>query len=138
MLYQIMVQARILIICGTAYYLLRGSLIAVRYAVCRRQFRTIKGSKIERKLLDYQSHMAVLGPNLANCIVLALSARMIKSLSLKATDLILKNNSFKLLDVLHHFTSGMKALSTEYSYRGLDELRQCCGGAGFMMNSGIA
>ena len=122
-LYKIMVQARILIICGGAYYLIRSLIISVRYAVCRRQFKTISGKKEERKLLDYQSHMAVLGPNLANCLVLALSSRMIKNLSYKATNEIMNKNSFKTLDVLHHFTSGMKAIATDYSYRGIDEMR---------------
>ena len=33
------------------------------------------------------------------------------------------NGSFKLLDILHHFSSGMKALGTEIVYVGVDELR---------------
>jgi len=48
------------------------------------------------------------------------------------------NGSFKLLDILHHFSSGMKALGTEMVYVGVDELRQACGGAGFLLSSGIA
>lgn len=48
------------------------------------------------------------------------------------------NGSFKLLDILHHFSSGMKALATDMSYNGCDELRQACGGAGFLNSSGIA
>jgi acyl-CoA oxidase len=48
------------------------------------------------------------------------------------------SGSFKLLDILHHFTSGMKAIATDMVYVGADELRQCCGGAGFLLSSGIA
>ena len=48
------------------------------------------------------------------------------------------NGSFKLLDILHHFSSGMKALGTEMVYVGVDELRQACGGAGFLLSSSIA
>lgn len=33
------------------------------------------------------------------------------------------NGSFKLLDILHHFSSGMKALMTEIAYKGIDDLR---------------
>ena len=33
------------------------------------------------------------------------------------------NGSFKLLDILHHFSSGMKALVTELTYKGIDDLR---------------
>ena len=47
------------------------------------------------------------------------------------------NDNFKLLDVLHHFTSGMKALAAEMAYVGLDEMRQACGGAGYLQASGI-
>jgi alkylation response protein AidB-like acyl-CoA dehydrogenase len=45
---------------------------------------------------------------------------------------------YKLLDVIHHFSSGLKALGTNYCYFGVDELRQACGGAGFTLASGIA
>jgi len=34
-----------------------------------------------------------------------------------------ENGSFKLLDILHHFSSGMKALATDMCYVGIDELR---------------
>ena len=32
----------------------------------------------------------------------------------------------------------MKAIGTEMVYNGMDELRQACGGAGFLKTSGIA
>ena len=44
---------------------------------------------------------------------------------------------FKLLDIVHHLTSGVKAYATEMAYFGLDELRQACGGAGFLSSSGV-
>lgn len=47
------------------------------------------------------------------------------------------NGNFKLLDNLHHFSSGCKALYTEFIYVLGDELRQACGGAGFLLSSGI-
>lgn len=53
LLYQIMVMTRAMIIFGAASVLLRACTIATRYAVCRRQFVTEKGSKRERKILDY-------------------------------------------------------------------------------------
>jgi hypothetical protein len=45
-------------------------MIAARYAVVRRQFSTIDGSKQERKLLDYQTHMFKFGPLLAYIMVM--------------------------------------------------------------------
>jgi len=47
-IYQIMVQTRIAIITGAACVLHGAAKIAIRYAVCRRQFATIKGSDQER------------------------------------------------------------------------------------------
>lgn len=40
--------------------------------------------------------------------------------------------------MLHHLTSGVKSFATEMCYNGLDEMRQACGGAGFLLSSGIA
>jgi alkylation response protein AidB-like acyl-CoA dehydrogenase len=54
------------------------------------------------------------------------------------SDKLIAKGSFKLLDLLHHFSSGMKALATTIAYQGVDELRQSCGGAGFLLASGIA
>ena len=48
----------------------KALIIGIRYAVCRRQFATIQGSKQERKLLDYQTHMHKLGPLLADSFVM--------------------------------------------------------------------
>ena len=52
-IYQIMVQTRIQICYNAAYFLHQYSKVAVRYAACRRQFQSIKGSEEERPLLDY-------------------------------------------------------------------------------------
>jgi len=49
-----------------------------------------------------------------------------------------KLGKFDMLDELHHITSGIKAIGTDYAYLGIDQLRQACGGAGFTMASGIA
>lgn len=48
-----MVQTRLLISAASAFILVDTAKMAIRYAVCRRQFKTIHGKKEERKLLDY-------------------------------------------------------------------------------------
>ena len=115
----------------------RSACAATRYAVCRRQFFTVKGSKDERQLIDYQLQMEVLGKNLSNAIALQLTICDLCQLA-KESDQLIAKGSFKLLDILHHFSSGMKALATSIVYHGVDELRQSCGGAGFLLASGIA
>lgn len=51
--YQIMVITRLQLLFTSGATLLRGCTIASRYGACRRQFASIKGSRQERKLLDY-------------------------------------------------------------------------------------
>jgi hypothetical protein len=48
-----------------------------------------------------------------------------------------EKGNFKLLDICHHFTSGMKACCTDMSYKGSDECRQSAGGFGFHIASGL-
>ena len=49
----------------------------------------------------------------------------------------IKSNKFELLDLCHHYTSGMKAIFTQMSYESLLLIRQCIGGAGYSAWSGI-
>ena len=45
---------------------------------------------------------------------------------------------FGLLEVLHHITSGLKAVLCDYQSKACDEMRQACGGAGYHIASGVA
>ena len=67
-----------------------------------------------------------------------MTAREIVEKIVQESNKQIMQDEFKLLDVLHHFTSGFKALAGEMSYVGLDEMRQACGGAGFLTASGIS
>jgi len=42
-----------------------------------------------------------------------------------------KNNKYKMLDIMHHFTSGLKSLYSQMTYEGTDFVRANCGGAGY-------
>ena len=118
-----MTKTRLWIIQGAGINLMKGALISIRYAVCRRQFTTIKGSDQERKLLDYQTHMACLGPHLVNGIVILACTGYVHELSLTSEKEVKENNSFQLLDVLHHITSGLKSMCTTMAVKGTDEMR---------------
>jgi len=48
-----------------------------------------------------------------------------------------ESGDFSLLELLHHYTSGFKAFFTDMAFKGLDNLRQACGGAGFSAYSGL-
>jgi len=49
----------------------------------------------------------------------------------------IKSNNFKLLDVLHHYTSGMKAVFTQECFDSALKIRESIGGAGYSGWSGI-
>mgnify|MGYP002631518528 CR=1 FL=1 len=49
----------------------------------------------------------------------------------------IKKSKFELLDIIHHFTSGMKSVYSSDCYDGLLLIRQSLGGAGYSAWSGI-
>jgi len=49
----------------------------------------------------------------------------------------IKKQNFKNLDLLHHYTSGMKSVYTQNIYDSLLSIRQSIGGAGYSAWSGI-
>jgi len=81
--------------------------------------------------------MHILGPHIANAYVIYLTAKTLEKLSDESVGLVEKG-SFKLLDILHHFSSGLKSICTDMSYKGCDELRSSCGGAGYHSSSGLS
>ena len=48
-----------------------------------------------------------------------------------------KRHNFKLLDPLHHYTSGMKSVFTQDTMDGLYLIRQSLGGGGYSAWSGL-
>lgn len=65
-----MVEIRYQIVSAAGQRLKQVLLVGTRYAVCRRQFSTIPGTRTERKLMDYQSHMHKFGVLLAESYVM--------------------------------------------------------------------
>lgn len=133
-LFTVMMNIRNTLIIHSAESLMRGLLIAGRYCAVRRQFKD--KDRQERKLLDYQTQQMKLFPLLGGMFA-----------NLMASDYVRKNfqdmkdgftrNDFQLLDVMHHLTSGFKALFTQNTNDGLYQIRQAIGGAGFTEWSGI-
>lgn len=82
--------------------------------------------------------MAVIGPHLAAEYVVMLVGRTLQQIIKKSDLLIKEHESFEMLDILHHLSSGFKAYWSDYAYIAMDEMRQACGGAGFHLASGIA
>ena len=114
----------------------KGITIAGRYAAVRRQFANQDGTKIERKLIDYQTHMYKIAPLVSYCYAMHFIGKEILDMFINLQEDI-KTGDFKLLDILHHLSAGFKATLTKVCYEGLDAMRQACGGAGFLAWSAL-
>ena len=66
--------------------------------------------------------MDTLAKNLCTSYILQIVTSSIGDLEAQMSADLLKKK-FDMLDVLHHFTSGMKAYVTENIYVGIDEMR---------------
>jgi len=117
-------------------YSLNALKIALRYGSVRRQFATIKGQRIERKIIDYQTFQHMLTPLLAQNVSLCFVANYIKQEFSEMNDKIAKGN-FDKLPVMHHLLAGLKAHVSEVMMNTLDKARRSCGGAGYQSNSGF-
>ncbi len=70
-----MLEIRVYIPLEASLMLAKALIITTRYAAVRRQFPTLKDSKAERKLIDYQTHMFKLAPLIAYNYVMIVVAR---------------------------------------------------------------
>jgi len=136
-LYGIMMETRVFIVGNAPQSLAMALNIATRYAVVRRQFATLEsGNKLERKLLDYQTHMFKFGPLLAATFALNFAAQYLQKQHVALIEEI-GRNEFSSLDSCHYLSAGFKAVFTRIAYDGIDTSRQACGGAGFSAHSGL-
>lgn len=135
-LYSVMMGIRMQLIDHSGIVLGKALTIAIRYSACRRQFRNTSGSKEETKLLDYQTQQLKLTPLLAQAIALTCAHTMVEEKFIKQLEDNKKEN-FDNVDILHHFTAGMKSVFTDIALQGLYTIRQSVGGAGFSAWSGL-
>lgn len=63
--------------------------------------------------------MDICASNLSKAITLQLAMALLADIEIKS-QLEIKQGKFNLLDILHHFTSGMKAMVTDEMYQGID------------------
>lgn len=135
-LYTTMMLIRTSIVECCPNYSLLALKIALRYGSVRRQFATIKGQRIERKIIDYQTFQHTLTPLLAQNLSLCFVANYIKQEFKEMNDKIAVGN-FDKLPVMHHLLAGLKAHVSEVMMNTLDKARRSCGGAGYQSNSGF-
>lgn len=49
----------------------------------------------------------------------------------------LKVGKYRTMQLMHHFTSGLKSIYSQMAYEGIDLVRVNCGGAGYSVWSGL-
>lgn len=134
--YSIMMKTRLSILAVCANSLMVGLTIATRYAVMRTQFRSLKNSKEERQIIDYQTHQIKLANCLGNYFCMNF---VLKEMSFQYDKMIrlIEQKDFSLLNPIHINLSGIKALFTTQTFEDIKVLREACGGAGFLRYSGF-
>jgi acyl-CoA oxidase len=110
--------------------------LGLRYAIVRRQFKTIHGSKIERPLIDYQTHLNIYGTLVAKAFAIHFTGMYIND---QFRDMMkdVKAKEFSRMDMTHHLLAGFKAIFAEEYVNISETVRRTCGGAGFASNSGF-
>ena len=115
-------------------------MVAARYAFVRTQFKNDKdqgGQKVERKLIDYQSHSFRITNNVATTYIMNLTMAELYNQYEKMISNIQKKQDFSLMAPMHANLSGIKALFTHLSYEGVKTMRELCGGNGFSKYAGF-
>ena len=70
------------------------------------------------------------GPLLADAYVMMLVGKVMHGYR-NQMNAEVKQGKFKTLNLLHHFTSGLKSLYSTMAYDGIELVRVNCGGAGY-------
>jgi len=124
-------------------FLARAATIGIRYSCVRTQgfIDTKKGTSYkaaERQIIDYQVQRYRLFRQLALAYAIKFTGSWMldKVGALQADGQ--KLGKIEGLTEIAATSSGLKALCTYLAWSGIEDLRKCCGGNGYLMSSGIA
>ncbi|XP_074951938.1 peroxisomal acyl-coenzyme A oxidase 2 isoform X3 [Phalacrocorax aristotelis] len=115
--------------------LMKACTIAIRYSVVRRQSK-LKPGEEEAKILDYQTQQEKLLPQLAAAYAFHCLNNFLQELFDKAYREIQRKN-FDMLPELHAFSSGFKAMVTQYCTSAVEICLRACGGHGYSSLSAL-
>jgi acyl-CoA oxidase len=139
--YLTMMSARIALVGGSGASLAKAATIAVRYSLVRRQgfASAATGTSFrapELQIIDYRSNQYCLLKWLAN----ACAQRFASNWTTGKLDTMMAGDAgaMELLPELHATSAGLKGYCCNATAVGIEELRKCCGGAGYLLASGIA
>mmetsp|Transcript_24293 Transcript_24293/g.29642 ORF Transcript_24293/g.29642 Transcript_24293/m.29642 type:complete len:715 (-) Transcript_24293:258-2402(-) len=136
--YLTMMGARVGMVAGAADALAIAATIAIRYSAVRHQgFKgtgSFKGE--EYAIIDYRFQQYRLFSNLSYMYAFKVVGNWIRE---RMGDLLQHiDDAGDDIPEVHASAAGLKGLCTKQAHDGIEDLRKCCGGHGFLMNTGIA
>jgi acyl-CoA oxidase len=122
MLYSTMLKVRNLIVISSKWIYHCALTVVLRYSIMRRQFKNITGMKEETQLIDYQTQQMKLFPLISEMFA---HSQFGNHLHLTFLQFLkdTEKQDFKLLDLLHHLSSGGKSVHTQEALDGIIKMR---------------
>lgn len=130
LMYSTMVFVRSVLAQDMHFFLAKAATIATRYSAVRHQ-SPIDPNQPEPQVIDHVTQQNKLFPNIARSVAYKLVADHIWQLYTDIT-IDLKAGNLKGLPEIHALSSGIKAVTTLDATLGIEQLRQSCGGHGYM------
>lgn len=123
-----------------AHHAARATLIAIRYALVRRQGSAKEagiGDALERQIIDYPGVQQRLFTAIASSYALTFAARQMRSIYNQLQSELHQSGKSDLLGIVHGYTSVLKAVMTNEGYGVVWRCRKSMGGLGFSAASGL-
>lgn len=120
-----------------AHHCARAILIAIRYALVRRQGSSRNKLSLEPQIIDYASVQQRLFPAMASSYALTFAARHMRSIYNEMQQQLHDKGESPLLTVVHGYTAILKAVMTNESYNAIWRCRKSMGGHGYSSASGL-
>ena len=134
-LYAGMMEMRTKLLIYNSHLILKHALIATRYSMVRKQFKSEEN--VEMPIFDYQLQKAKLVKQISRGYAAAFATQMVVK-HVKKNEAKIQKGDFKYMKDVHIEICGHKALITEWSVIGASEMIRACGGHGYSSFAGIA
>lgn len=135
LMYSTMVFVRSILAYDMSFFLAKAATIATRYSAVRHQ-SPIDPKRPEPQIIDHVTQQNKLFPNIARAVAYKLVADRVYKLYNDITAEI-KAGNLERLPEIHSLSSGIKAVTTLDTTLGIEQLRQACGGHGYMECSNL-
>ncbi|OMJ68614.1 hypothetical protein SteCoe_33875 [Stentor coeruleus] len=130
-----LIRGRIVVVLSSEIALRNAVTIALRFAAVRTQFAY--GDSAENSILDYPLHRHRLIPILAKVFAIRAGLMHLYKMFRVIYPTVRENPESAELNELHSILSAYKCIATSYSFTGIQECRESCGGMGFSAYAGL-